>query len=246
MADLPVRWIKDSQSDTYYIVVADNPPQKYRLELLQSLDEVLENTRGYTKNQTNYLINQMIGQAFVWKQSWSSATTYALHEWVTHLGSIYIALSPNTNVEPGSNDLIWDLAVRGVPLNARVGLQLTADGTVSTGTGKAYMRVPIEFAGYLLTYVAISCIDPPSTDKLTITIYRGRQTSATSVRTWVEMLSTPVTIDIGHRDSRFASVPVVVNLSNAEMLEGDLLRFDVTVSGGATGPVGFSLTGISS
>jgi len=44
---------------------------------------------------------------------------------------------------------------------------------------------------------------------------------------WVDMLSTKLTIDSGEVSSKTAETPVVVDTSNDDLEEGDLIRIDI-------------------
>lgn len=114
------------------------------------------------------------------------------------------------------------------------------DSTVSTGDGKAYFRIPTSLNGMDLVSVGAAVITTSSSGNPTIQIARGRQSSPTSAHSYVDMLSTPITINATEYDSKDATAAAVINTSNDDVLTGDLIRIDVDVAG--TGTQGLNLT----
>jgi hypothetical protein len=53
-------------------------------------------------------------EGIVWKGEWNNTTEYSIHDAVTYLGSSYVALSANTNIDPSANPSDWHpLALKG-------------------------------------------------------------------------------------------------------------------------------------
>lgn len=73
-------------------------------------------------------------------------------------------------------------------------------------------------------------------------ITRGRQSSATSDFTYVDMLSTPITIDANEYDSKDAATQPVINTANDDLATGDVIRIDVDVAGTGTKGLNVSLS----
>lgn len=240
--DKRISFFKIFDQAAYYMVVQDEPAQRIRLDLLNNIEELLSQTSGYTKREVNYLIQKNIGKVFLWEGDWLVGTLYVENQIVFHEGSSWIALEDNTGNEPAEGSTIWELVARGVPRLARIGMQLTAAGVITAGTGKGYLRIGAEHAGYRLSGIAISCEDPPTSEKLSLQVVRQRLVTATDPRVDADVLSTPVTIDLTHRDSMYASVDPVIIAANALLAEGDRLRFDCVTGGLATGPVNISLS----
>lgn len=112
-----------------------------------------------------------------------------------------------------------------------------AETALATGDGKAYIgSMPAKMAGFNLVGVLVQLFAKSTSGTPTVQIARGRQADATTALSFVDMLSTAVTVDANEFSSKDATTPAVVNTSNDDILEGDLLRIDVDVAGtGATG-----------
>jgi hypothetical protein len=102
---------------------------------------------------------------------------------------------------------------------------------LTSGDGKLYWRIPSGLDSMSLTHVAAQVGATASTSGTpTIQIARLRFTDPSGARTATDMLSTPITIDVNEWDSKDATTPPVIGVSNS-VLEGDLVRVDVDVSG---------------
>lgn len=123
------------------------------------------------------------------------------------------------------------------PLSAYV---IPAATTVTTGDGKAYIRIPPALDGMKLAGASIAVMAPSTSGTPTVQIARGRQSSPTSAHSYVDMLSTALTIDANEYDSKDAATAGVVDAANATVATGDLIRIDVDVAG--TGTAGLVLT----
>lgn len=125
-----------------------------------------------------------------------------------------------------------------------IGIQVT-DGSsaIETGDGKAYFRVPAILDGYELVDVEASVTAPSTSGTVDIQIARGRQSGATSAHSFVDMLSTVLTIDANEYDSKDASTAHVINTSNDDLGEGDLLRVDLdSIGSGPSAVLSVNLT----
>ena len=109
------------------------------------------------------------------------------------------------------------------------------EGTVAlaTGDGKQYFRVPTKLNGWDLIAVAASVLAESTLGTPTIQVARGRQASAGAAHSFVDMLSTLITIDANEFDSKDAATAAVINTSNNDVATGDLIRIDIDVAGTA-------------
>jgi hypothetical protein len=115
------------------------------------------------------------------------------------------------------------------------------DTALATGDGQAYFRIPLELAALDLTEVGAQVGAAQSTSGTpTVQLTRLRAATAGGARTAVDMLSTLLTIDINEWDSKDAAAAAVINATNDDVNEGDLIRIDVDVAG--TGTQGLFVT----
>ena len=103
---------------------------------------------------------------------------------------------------------------------------IAEDTTLTTGDGKAYWTVPQEFNNYTIINVAACVYTVSSSGTPTIQIH--------NLTDAVDILSTPITIDINEYNSYIAAIPPVINTANAVLATGDRIRIDVDVSGTGT------------
>lgn len=108
------------------------------------------------------------------------------------------------------------------------------DYLLTTGNGKAYIRIPSSMNGMNLVSASAAVGTASSSGTPTIQIARGRQSSATSAHSFVDMLSTRITIDATEYDSKDATTAAVINTSNDDIATGDIIRVDVDVTGTGT------------
>lgn len=115
-----------------------------------------------------------------------------------------------------------------VAVDKNVSVQLN-DGTAMTvGDGKAYFRIPETYNGFDVINSTLSLMGGASSSGTpTVQIARGRQAAPTSAHAFVDVFSTPITVDVSEYDSKDATTPPVVNTANDDLATGDLLRIDV-------------------
>jgi hypothetical protein len=113
--------------------------------------------------------------------------------------------------------------------------------TVTTGDGKAYFRIPTALDAYNLLSASAAVLSASTSGTVTIQISRGRQASAGVAHTFVDMLSTRITIDANEYDSKDATASVV-DIANDDLLAGDVLRIDVDVAGTSAAGLLVSMT----
>lgn len=135
--------------------------------------------------------------------------------------AISLSVSPGTQGPPGEAD-------------KRMGGVLLSDPNAalfSAGNSKAFIRIPAELNGMSLISAGASCSTAASSGLTTIQYRRVRAAAAD-----VDMLSTPITLDVGEIDSQTAATPPVINATNRLVQTGDQIHFDVDIAG--TGVLG--------
>lgn len=104
---------------------------------------------------------------------------------------------------------------------------------LSTGDGKKYIPIPAALAGFNLIRLHAILFAKSTSGTPTVQIARGRRADATSAHTFADVLSTLITVDANEYDSRTAATQPVINTSNDDLADGDLLRVDVDGAGTA-------------
>jgi len=113
---------------------------------------------------------------------------------------------------------------------------LDYDEDVEVLDGARYWTVPEEFNGGVIVDVEAFIYTPSSSGIPTFQIARGRRASPTSAPTFVDVLSTKLTVDQGEYSSTDATAAAVINTSNDDLQTRDVIRIDVDVAGtGAKG-----------
>jgi len=95
---------------------------------------------------------------------------------------------------------------------------------LTTGDGKAYVRIPDEFNGFDLVGVRFARVSGTGTPLVQVH----------NVTQAVDMLTTRVSIDSGETDSSTATTAVVIDTANDDVASGDRLRIDVDDAGTST------------
>lgn len=98
---------------------------------------------------------------------------------------------------------------------------------LTTGDDKARTTIPSSYNGMNVVSVNCQIATASSSGTPTFTLERGRRSSATSAPTWVDVLSTAITIDANEFDSKDATTPAVINASNDDVATGDYFRWNV-------------------
>jgi len=101
---------------------------------------------------------------------------------------------------------------------------------LTVGDGQAYLPVPAAWDGLTITSVVCNITTVSSSGLVTVNLY--------NVTDSVDVLSTPVTIDVGEYTSTTALTPAVI--ANGLLATDDRLRVDIDVAG--TGAKGLSVT----
>lgn len=105
---------------------------------------------------------------------------------------------------------------------------------LETGDGKVYVTLPAALTGKNLVSVQASVYTTSSSGTPTVQVARGRRATASSTPTYVDMLSTLITIDAGEYDSSNATAAAVIDATKDDVLTADVIRIDVDVAGTST------------
>lgn len=101
---------------------------------------------------------------------------------------------------------------------------------LTTGDGKAYIRIHPAVNGMNLTAVGASVSTVSSSGTVTVQLRRVRSGSP------ADMLSTKLTIDVSETDSATAAAAAVIDTANDDVATGDQIFVDIDVAGtGAKG-----------
>ena len=111
---------------------------------------------------------------------------------------------------------------------------LQQDYTITTGDRKACTTIPSTVNGMDIISVGANVFTTSSSGTPTIQLERGRQSSPTSNYTYVDILSTRITIDASEYDSSSAAAAAVINTSNDDLATGDQICASVDVAGTGT------------
>lgn len=154
----------------------------------------------------------------------------------TAAGIVELAIASELNTGTDTTRAVTPDALAGSNFGVKeIAVEVFAAATVwTTGDGKRYFRIPPSLNGMNLVGVGVGANVTSSSGIPTLQIARGRQSSATSAHSYVDMLSTLLTIDVADYDSKDAGTPAVINASNDDVATGDLIRVDCDVAGTST------------
>jgi len=156
----------------------------------------------------------------------------------TASGIAEAAIASEVNTGTDTARYVTPDALAGSNLGTRVMAVQVIDGAtaLTTGDGKAYIRIPAELNGYNVIDVDMGVITKSTSGNPTVMLARGRQANATTAHAFNDVLSTALTIDANDFDSKDAGTAAVINGSNDDLATGDILRIDVDTAGtGTTG-----------
>lgn len=162
-----------------------------------------------------------------------------LHDNEYSLLGTTLTLTPDIVGEAGDEMLVFQHTFASISQPTRYFSALVVDpgtdvGAGTTGDGKAYIMIPEGFVGEITSVDArfeIAGTGTSGTTDLQVARNRGG--------TYVDVLSTKVTIDANDLRSEGATTPYVINTANDDITGGDLLRIDLdAVSSGGTLPSG--------
>lgn len=183
-------------------------------------------------------------QTFTNKDISSSTNTYRAAS-TTETGAAELATTAETDTGTDTARVVTPDGLAGSVYGTKVvSIQVTdGSGAITTGDGKAYLRINSTLDGFDLVGAAVALTAPSTSGTPTVQIARGRQASATTAHAYVDVLSTAVTIDANEYDSKDATTAAVINTSNDDMATGDLIRVDVDgVGSGPTAVMVVTLT----
>lgn len=168
----------------------------------------------------------------------SSGTVWTVESATTSLaGKVELA---TTNETTTGTDTVRAVTPRGLSQSvygAKTCSILVSDpngAAITTGDGKAYVRISAYLEGMNLVDVDASLSTESSSGAVTVQIRRKRSGSS------VDMLSTPITIDASETDSQTAATAWVINTSNDDVSETDQIYIDI--DGAGTGAKGLCVT----
>lgn len=150
-----------------------------------------------------------------------------------------VELATNTETTTGSSSTLavtpnsLKLSIHG----AKTASILVSDpngANITTGDGKAYIRIPAYLEGMNLVDVGASLSTVSSSGLVNVQIRRRR--SGVNA----DMLSTAITIDANEVDSFTAATPWVINTANDDVTQGDQIYIDI--DGAGTGAKGLCIT----
>ena len=102
---------------------------------------------------------------------------------------------------------------------------------LTTGDGQTYITVPSEYNGMHLTVASAHVYTASTSGTPTVQIAKA---SIADYTTFVDMLTTRITIDENEYDSAGATAPVVINTTYYAVATSNILRIDVDVAGTGT------------
>lgn len=123
------------------------------------------------------------------------------------------------------NTYTWDGSAWD-PVHKRVISILVSDpngDAITTGDGKAYIRINSVLGGANLIAVAAHVTTVSSSGTPTIQVRNVTQTA--------DMLSTRITIDANEKDSATAAAAAVIDTGNDDVATGDEIAIDIDVAG---------------
>lgn len=126
-----------------------------------------------------------------------------------------------------NGQVVVDKAIFGLPI-------LGVLDVLKVGDGLFYYPVPSGLNGYAVTKVEANILVTSTSGTPTIQIAKGRRATPTSTPTYMDILSTRITIDVGEYSSNNAVTPPVIDASAAGLQTDDILRIDCDVAGTGT------------
>lgn len=151
----------------------------------------------------------------------------------TQSGRVELATIAETNTGTDTARAVTPDGLAGSVFGEKVVQVLVTDpngSALTTGDGRAFIRIPSTLNGMNLVAVAASVDTVSSSGLPTVQLRRKRSGSD------ADMLSTKLTIDASETDSSSAATAAVINTSNDDVATADRIYIDVDVAGtGAKG-----------
>lgn len=151
----------------------------------------------------------------------------------TQAGVIEVATAAETTTGTDAGRAVSPDGLAGSVFGIKAfAIEVFASATaLSTGDGKKYVPIPAALAGFNIIRAHAILFAKSTSGTPTFQVARGRRADATSAHTFADVLSTVITVDENEFDSRTAATPPVVNASNDDLADGDLIRIDCDVAG---------------
>jgi len=102
---------------------------------------------------------------------------------------------------------------------------------LTTGDTKAMVRIPSSMTGFSLVEANACVTTVSSSGAVTIQVAKSSRSSATARAASVDMLTTPITIDVSEFDSLDAAGEAVKSDGSEDVVTGDQIRIDVDAAG---------------
>lgn len=148
-----------------------------------------------------------------------------------------LATQAELDTHSGDTTAVHGIADTAVLVKRTAEIIITDPATIpTTGDGKAHFLIPDVMAGMNLVRVVAFCTTVSSSGLPSVALRRERSGSA------VDMLSTTATIDVSEKTSLTAATAPVINTSNDDVAEGDIIYADVDAAGTGTKGLGVALT----
>lgn len=153
----------------------------------------------------------------------------------TVVGGVELATSTETTTGTDATRAITPDGLAGSDFGKKGVSVMVFGGTVdvATGDGKAYLTIPDGVGGMNLIGVHARVVTAGTTGTTDIQIHNVTQTA--------DMLSTKITIDSTETGSDTAATPAVIDATNDDVADNDLLRIDVDAVS-TTAPKGLVVT----
>jgi len=154
----------------------------------------------------------------------------------TVAGKVELATTAEINTGTDTGRAVTPDALAGSYAGTRpLGMSLFAHNSAVVVVDKrTCTRVPSSFNGMNMVAVGAAVNTTSSSGTPTVQLSRGRQSTPTSAHSYVDMLSTRITVDASEYDSKDATTAPVIDTANDDVATGDLICADVDVAGTGT------------
>lgn len=160
---------------------------------------------------------------------------------LTTQGIVELATAAETTTGTDATRAVTPDGLAGSDYGKRIAIILVSDpggSAITTGNGKACVRIDSALNGYNLVAVAAALTTVSSSGAVTVMIRRSRRSTATT-RTDADMLSTAITIDQSEFDTVDAATAAVIDGANDDVNTGDMIYVDI--DGAGTGAKGLTI-----
>lgn len=160
---------------------------------------------------------------------------------LTTQGIVELATAAETTTGTDATRAVTPDGLAGSDYGKRIAIILVSDpggSAITTGNGKACVRIDSALNGYNLVAVAAALTTVSSSGAVTVMIRRSRRSTATT-RTDADMLSTAITIDASEFDTVDAATAAVIDGANDDVNTGDMIYVDI--DGAGTGAKGLTI-----